>query len=63
MDGKTGVFFGEQTEAALIDAAARAGKTEWDAAAIRAHAERFGEAHFLAGLRAEIARLMEGPGR
>ena len=42
------------------DAAARAEKLDWDAAAIRAHAEQFSEARFLDGLRAEIRQLMEG---
>ena len=63
VDGKTGVFFGEQTPEALAEAAERAAGIEWDAGAIRSHAERFGEARFLDGLRAEIARLMEGRGR
>lgn len=63
VDGRTGVFFGEQTEAALMAAVARAAGVEWDAAAIRAHAEQFGEERFLDGLRAEIARLMDGRGR
>lgn len=61
-DGRTGVFFGEQTADALIAAAARAESIAWDAAAIRAHAEQFGEERFLEGLRAEVARLMEGRG-
>ncbi|MGD9780861.1 MAG: glycosyltransferase [Kiritimatiellia bacterium] len=63
VDGRTGVFFGEQTEDDLLAAVARAEKAEWDAAAIRAHAEQFGEERFREGLRAEIARLMDGRGR
>ena len=63
VDGTTGVFFGEQTEEALIDAASRAEKTAWNAEAIRAHAERFGEERFLDGIREEIARLMDGGAR
>ena len=39
------------------------GDIAWDAAAIRSHAEQFGEERFLDGLRAEIARLMDGRGR
>lgn len=62
-EGRTGVFFGEQTAEALADAAARAEGIAWDAGAIRRHAEQFGEARFLEGLRAEIDRLMEGRGR
>ena len=61
--GRTGVFFNEQTEEALAEAAARAEDFAWDAAAIRAHAEQFSEARFLEGLRAEIGRLLEGRGR
>ena len=61
--GKTGVFFDEQTPEALADAAARAEGIAWDAAAIRSHAEQFDERRFLEGLRAEIGRVREGPGR
>ncbi len=61
--GETGVFFNEQTPEALADAAARAEGIAWDAAAIRSHAEQFGERRFLEGLRAEIGRVMEGAGR
>jgi hypothetical protein len=31
----------------------------WDAAAIRAHAERFSEAHFRERIRAEVDRFLE----
>lgn len=58
--GRTGTFFQEQTPDALLEAAALAEKTDWDPAAIRAHAETFGEARFLEGLRAEIAAALEG---
>ncbi|MDD2239327.1 MAG: glycosyltransferase [Kiritimatiellae bacterium] len=58
--GQTGVFFGEQTEDALIDAVARAQAMTWDASAIRAHAEQFSEARFLDGLRAQIEAVMAG---
>ena len=58
--GRTGVFFPEQTPDALLEALALAEKTDWDPAAIRAHAETFGEARFLEGLRAEIAAAREG---
>jgi glycosyltransferase involved in cell wall biosynthesis len=63
VDGKTGVFFGEQTPEALADAAVRAEGIAWDAAAIRAHAEQFSEQRFLDGLRAEIGKLMDGRAR
>ena len=58
--GKSGVFFREQTPEALIEAVALAERTDWDPAAIRAHAEAFGEERFLEGLRAEIAAALEG---
>lgn len=61
--GQTGVFFGEQTAEALAEAAARAEGLAWDAAAIRRHAEQFSAARFLAGLRAEIDKLLEGRAR
>ena len=63
VEGKTGVFFEEQTPEALAHAAERAERLTWDAAAIRAHAERFGETRFLEGLRKEMERLMEGKRR
>ena len=61
--GQTGLFFDQQTPEALADAVGRAEHVAWDPAAIRRHAEEFSEARFLAGLRAEIANVMEGPGR
>lgn len=58
--GLSGVYFGEQTEDALIDAVERAESMAWDAAAIRVHAEQFSEVRFLEGLRAQIETLMTG---
>lgn len=58
--GQTGFFFTEHTADALADAVAQAAETSWDAIAIRQHAEQFSAARFLAGLQAEIKRLMEG---
>ena len=60
VDGRTGLFFGEQTPEALAAAATRAAGMAWDAAAIRAHAEGFGEERFLRGLREEIDALLAG---
>jgi hypothetical protein len=60
--GLSGVFFREQTAAALAEAVGLAEAQAWDAAAIRAHAEQFSEARFLEGLRAEIGRLLDGAG-
>ena len=58
--GQTGVFFTEQTPESLLEAVALAEKSEWDPSAIRAHAESFGPARFLDGLRAEISAAREG---
>ncbi len=55
-----GVFFGEQTAEGLAEAVSRAEALSWDAGAIRAHAEQFGEARFREGLRAELDALMGG---
>jgi len=62
-EGKTGVFFAEQTPEALADAAVRAEGIEWNAAAIRTHAEGFSEGRFLGGLWAEMDRLMDEDAR
>ncbi|MBN1674275.1 MAG: glycosyltransferase [Kiritimatiellae bacterium] len=51
---RSGVFFHEQTEQALIDAVETALSRRWDPAAIRAHAERFGIQRFVDGLAASI---------
>lgn len=59
-DGRTGVFFEEQTPEALAGAMERAAAMDWDPAAIRAHAEQFSEARFTDGLQKEIRRMMEG---
>jgi len=58
VDGQTGVFFQVQTEAALLAAVEQAAAMRWNPATIRANAERFGEAHFINGLGASIARCM-----
>jgi glycosyltransferase involved in cell wall biosynthesis len=57
LDGRTGVFFAEQSMASLADAVERAARQGWDSAAIRAHAETFGPARFIAGLAESLARL------
>ena len=57
-DGVTGVFFAEQTAEALSEALARADAAEWDASAIRAHAEPFGEERFLREMRREVSAVM-----
>ena len=50
VDGVTGAFFHEQTEAALLAAVETCAARTWDASAPRAQAERFQPAHFLDGL-------------
>lgn len=54
----TGVFFPEQTEAALADAVGRAAARRWDSGAIRAHAETFAPRRFLEGLAGSLDRLL-----
>lgn len=56
--GQTGVFFNEQTEADLLAAIEQAAAIRWEPGVIRANAERFGEANFISGLNASIARCM-----
>jgi glycosyltransferase involved in cell wall biosynthesis len=58
IEGETGVFFGEQTEKALLDAVARCSDTAWDSDAIRAHAEQFGVPAFISGLASSIDRCV-----
>ena len=58
--GRTGAFFAEQAPDELNEAVALAARTDWEPAAIRAHAETFGPERFLSGLRAEIAAALEG---
>ena len=57
-DGRTGVFFAEQTEEALEDAVARAAALRWAPADIRRHAERFGPVPFLEGMAREIRAVL-----
>ena len=57
-DGVSGVFFREQTAAALADAVQRSLATPWDTARIRAHAERFSVAAFWQGMEASIRQCL-----
>lgn len=57
-EGASGLFFGEQTADALSDALARADAADWNPAAIRAHAEPFGEERFLREMRREAAAAL-----
>jgi glycosyltransferase involved in cell wall biosynthesis len=54
VDGRTGVFFDEQTEDALIDAIARLERLSLDPADIVAHAHQFNTARFERQMRAVI---------
>ena len=57
-EGVSGVFFGEQSEASLLDAVARCAQTRWDPAAIRAHAETFDVQRFIDGMQESLKRLL-----
>lgn len=61
--GTTGVLFPDQTEQALLDAVDQADARRWDPEAIRAQAERFSEAAFVAGLDASIHACLAPPDR
>jgi glycosyltransferase involved in cell wall biosynthesis len=55
-DGATGVLFAEQSAASLADAVRRAADIQWDAAAIRRHAESYSVESFEARFRAIVER-------
>lgn len=61
IDGKTGILFPEATAKSLEDALIRFFHDEqsFDPQAIRAQAEKFSEANFIAGLKAQIDELMK----
>jgi len=56
IDGVTGVFFREQTAASLAQAVRAADVTQFDARALRQHAEQFSQARF----KERIANFIEG---
>ena len=56
-DGVSGLFFAEQTPDSLEDAILRCAEKEWDCAAIRANAERFGPAQFMQSMAEAIGGL------
>ena len=60
VDGKTGVFFGAQTEASLLDGIRRCESTSWDPRLIRAHTIEYGEDNFVRGLAASIDKCLSG---
>ncbi len=57
-DGVTGVLFREQTPRNLLDAVRKAAEIDWNAELIRANAERFSPAAFIAGLSKSIAACL-----
>lgn len=46
IEGKTGMFFREQTVDSLMQSLAAFGETKWDSQAIKGHAEKFSEKRF-----------------
>jgi len=57
-EGRSGLFFGEQTVEALAGALERSDAAAWDPTAIRAHAEPFGEERFLREMRREVEAVL-----
>jgi glycosyltransferase involved in cell wall biosynthesis len=57
-NGVSGILFKEQTEASLLDAIDRAEATDWNPEAIRAQAEQFSEAVFIAGMADSIKKCL-----
>ena len=51
IDGETGVLFADTTVESLAEGLHARGHTTWDAARIRAHAERFSRERFVAEIR------------
>ncbi|MFH0953441.1 MAG: glycosyltransferase [Verrucomicrobiota bacterium] len=54
----SGIFFGEQTEGALLGAVEACADTKWDTGAIRRSAERFGVQQFVDGLGRCLAKCL-----
>lgn len=61
IDGETGVLFDEPTVDSLAAALTRAAATSWDSEKIRAHAERFSRARFVAEVRRIVDETMSAP--
>ena len=59
LDGRTGVFFSEQTETALLAAVERAAALPWQESVIRRHAEQFGPQAYLDGLDKSIRACLK----
>ncbi len=60
-DGVSGLFFDDATADQIVAAVRRNRATDWDAAAIVRHGERFGEERFGSTLRGAVDRLLEVP--
>jgi len=58
-EGKTGVFFHEQTEGALLQAVEQCAAIAWNSSEIRAHAERFGIPQFIEGMDKSIQSCLD----
>ena len=58
-DGVTGVFFREQTAAAVAEAVRRCQATSWDENALRSNAASFSPERFREGMREQIAAAMK----
>jgi len=60
VDGVTGIFFNEQTPAAVAAAVRNADSITWDGATIRRHAERFSHLRFVQEITNFIGAVVEG---
>lgn len=60
LDGRTGVFFSQQTESALLAAVERAAALPWSEAVIRRHAEQFSHQAYIDGLDKSIRACLKG---
>jgi glycosyltransferase involved in cell wall biosynthesis len=57
-DGKTGIFFNEQTVESLNSAVTRAAAANWDRRVVRANAEKFDTRNFIDGLASSIDKCL-----
>lgn len=62
VDGRTGTFFSDQTEASLLAAVETCAGRTWDTQAIRSNAERFSIQRFIDGLDGAIRRCLQRDG-
>lgn len=61
VDGVTGILVSDDSTAAWVEALRRARATAWDAARIRANAERFAEDRFLREFQAVVDEVLAAP--